>query len=112
MQSQGEKYKNAFQNRFSKNNLQIIVSKKDEMKEEYLEAIEIFRQASVKSFKNKYKKGSVDAMNMIIRACLIIPDVFLLKSALKMLGYLYIFFNKMKFAVSCFEKLRDVADED
>jgi len=99
-------------NKFSKNNLQTIVSKKDEMKEEYLEAIEIFRQAAVKSFKNKYKKGSVDALNMIIRACLIIPDVFLLKSALKMLGFLYIFFKKMKFAVSCFEKLRDVADED
>lgn len=49
---------------------------------------------------------------MIIKSCLVIPDLFLLKSTLKMLGYLYIFFNKMKYAVSCFEKLRDVADED
>lgn len=88
------------------------MSKKDENKEEYIESIDIFRQSAVKSFKNKYKKGCVDALNMIIRACLIIPDVYLLKSALKMLGFLYIFFNKMKFAVSCFEKLRDVADED
>ncbi|CDW91079.1 histidine acid phosphatase family protein [Stylonychia lemnae] len=113
MQAQGEKYKNTFLNhKFNKNNLQVVVSKKDEQKEEYLEAIEIFRQAAVKSFKNKYKKGSVDALNMVIRASLIIPDVYLLKSSLKMLGFLYIFFNKMKFAVSCFEKLRDVADED
>ena len=49
---------------------------------------------------------------MIIRACLIIPDMFILKSALKLLGHLYIFFNKMRFAVSTFERLRDVADED
>eukprot|EP00347_Sterkiella_histriomuscorum_P011790 403371089 len=84
----------------------------DENKEIFIESIEIFRQAALKSFKNKYKKGSVDAINMIIRACLIIPDVFLLKSSLKLLGFLYIFLNKMKFAVSCFEKLRDVADED
>lgn len=28
------------------------------------------------------------------------------------MGFLYIFFNKMKYAVSCFEKLRDASDED
>lgn len=49
---------------------------------------------------------------MIIRCSLSIPDVNLLKSSLRLLGFIYLFFNKFKFAVDTFERLRDVADED
>jgi hypothetical protein len=49
---------------------------------------------------------------MIVKACLLVPDLFLLKSTFKLLGFLYIFFNKLKYAVLSFERLRDIADED
>lgn len=86
--------------------------RKDENKEIFIDAIEILRTCSIQCFKSKYKRGCIESLNMIIKSCLMIPDMFLLKSTLKLMGFLYIFFNKMKYAVSCFEKLRDVADED
>ena len=89
-----------------------ISYKRDENKAIFMDAVEMLRSTSVKCFKNKFKKGCVDCVNLTIRASLAIPDLPLLKSALKLLGFLYIFFNKIKYAVSTFEKLRDVADED
>ena len=86
--------------------------RKDDQKELFMESFEMLRSCAVKCFKGKYKKGCIDSLNLIIRASLIIPDVLLLKSSLKLLGFLYIFFNKIKFSIACFERLRDVADED
>ncbi len=67
---------------------------------------------ALRCFKAKYKKGVVEALNMIVRASLLVPEVNMLKASLKLLGFLYLFFNKIKYAVISFERLRDVADED
>lgn len=85
---------------------------KDENKVLYLDALEKVRHCAIDCFKGKFKRGSVDCLNFIAKTCLLIPDVFILKSTFKLLGFLYIFFNKMKFAITSFERLRDVADED
>jgi hypothetical protein len=41
-----------------------------------------------------------------------VPDMNILKSTLKLMGFLYLFFTKVKYAISCFEKMRDVSLED
>jgi hypothetical protein len=54
----------------------------------------------------------VECLNFIIRACLSIPEIRLLKQALKILAYTYMYFQEIPFAVSTLERLRDVAVED
>mmetsp|Transcript_18572 Transcript_18572/g.17649 ORF Transcript_18572/g.17649 Transcript_18572/m.17649 type:complete len:90 (+) Transcript_18572:119-388(+) len=41
-----------------------------------------------------------------------IPDVFILKGVFKLLGFLYLFFNKMRYSILSFERLRDISEED
>jgi hypothetical protein len=77
-----------------------------------LESIDTLRNCAITCFKLKYKRGCVESLNLIVKSCLLVPDIFLLKSVFKLMGFLFIFFNKMKFAVSCFERLRDISDED
>jgi hypothetical protein len=51
-------------------------------------------------------------LNFIVRASVSIPEVTILKAALKLLAYVYIYFKKLNFAVSTLERLRDVSNED
>lgn len=74
--------------------------------------IDLLRDLSYKCFKAKYKRGCVECLNTIVRSCLLVPDIFLLKSTFKLMGYVYLYFNKLNFAIQCFERLRDTADED
>lgn len=59
-----------------------------------------------------YKRGCIDCVNFIVRACVNVPDVNLLKCALKTLSFTYIYFGETGFAVQTLERLRDVAMED
>lgn len=113
MKSFGNNLSQGLKNTFAfANNPHEISYKRDENKAIFMDAIEMLRSTSVKCFKNKYKKGCIDCLNLTIRSTLAIPDLPLLKHTLKLLGFLYIFFNKIKYAVATFERLRDVAEED
>jgi len=64
------------------------------------------------SVKIPYKRGCIDCINFIVRASVAVPEVHLLKLALKLLAFLYIYFGSLKYAIGAFERLRDVAYED
>lgn len=59
-----------------------------------------------------FKRGVIESLNFIIRACVSIPEVAILKQALKLLAYVYMYFKKQNMAVSTLERLRDVSMED
>ena len=49
--------------------------------------------------KVSYKRGCIECLNFIIRASLSVPEVQLLKAALKLLSAVYIYFNELKLGV-------------
>lgn len=59
-----------------------------------------------------YNRGCIDCANFIVRASLSVPDIPMLKIALRLLASLYIYFGETAFAVNTLERLRDVAVED
>ena len=49
--------------------------------------------------KVSYKRGCIECLNFIVRASLSVPEVQLLKAALKLLSAVYIYFNELKLGV-------------
>ena len=51
-------------------------------------------------------------MNFIIRTCISLPQINILKISIKLLAFAYIYFDRNSQAVNTLERLRDVALED
>lgn len=59
-----------------------------------------------------HKRGCVDAANFLVRALLAVPEVTMLKQALKVLASVYYMLGQYRHAGKAYERLKDVAYED
>lgn len=66
----------------------------------------------LKNTPHRYPRGAIDTANFLVRACIAVPEVELLKVSLKILACLYACFGDIKYCVGAWERLRDVAKED
>lgn len=74
-----------------------------------IDAIELLRQASEMCFKSGYERGTVECLNMIVRACSNANDLALVRACYKMLVNVYIYFRQFHNAIRALDRQKDLA---
>jgi len=97
---------------FTENTKPFVKYYREPLKADFLKLVSALRETAILCFKNKHKRGLTQSLNFIIRAALLVPNSSIVKSTFKILGSMYVFFGRFKDAILCYDRLRDVADED
>lgn len=83
----------------------------DENKVAFIEAMELLVQASMMCFLSAYERGTIECLNMVIRSCSNVQDMYILKPVYRLLSQCYIQFREWDQGIQCLERFRDITED-
>jgi hypothetical protein len=77
----------------------------------FLNTLDMLREAANICFSAGFERGVIETLNMMIRACVNVSDLHLIKGVYKLQAACYAHFRQEEMAFQALEKLKDLSED-
>lgn len=77
----------------------------------FIHTMEMLRNTAELCFQAGYERGTVETLNMMVRACANVQDYQLIKPIYRLHAFCYAHFKQVELAIHAFERLKDIAED-